>query len=190
MDKKHYILSLDQGTTGTTALLLDFSTQEHKILSQKTIQFKQYYPEQDWVEHDLEEVWLSCLKAINHVIEDSEQKISSFKAKAIKAISITNQRETLCIFSKKTGKPIHPGIVWQCKRSIALCKKLKEADLEKTIREKTGLFLDPYFTGTKISWLMENNSSVRKKILSGEALIGTIDTYLLYRLTGCSSFFY
>ncbi len=190
MKKNHYILALDQGTSSTRAIIFELTKNKHKVLAQAGIPFKQHYPKQDWVEHDLEEIWDSCLKAIKKAITLCEEKETTFKANHIKALALTNQRETLCVFSKKNGKPLHPAIVWQCKRSINICEDLKkEKNLEEQIRKKTGLFLDPYFTGTKLKWLMTEKESIKKKIVSGEAFIGTIDTYLLYRLTNAKSFF-
>ena len=145
--------------------------------------FKQHYPKQDWVEHDLEEIWTSTLKSMALTLQQA-----SLDPMEIKGISLTNQRETLCVFSRKNGTPLHKGIVWQCKRSFDICEKLKSNGIEEEILGKTGLLLDPYFTGTKIKWLIENNPELKEKIFSGEALLGTIDTYLLYRLTKGKSF--
>lgn len=189
MKAHHYILAIDQGTTTTTALILDLKSEDHRVVSQAAVGFKQFYPKQDWVEHDLEEIWCSCLKAIEKAIKQSEKIDSKFKASSLQAIGLTNQRETLCVFSRKTGAPLYPAIVWQCKRSLKICEELKSSkDLETEIQKKTGLFCDPYFTGTKIKWLIEQDSTLKTKIQSGEALLGTIDSYLLYRLSGCLSF--
>lgn len=190
MKTNHYILALDQGTTGSTALIVDISNKNsHKIISQGTVDFKQHYPKADWVEHDLEDIWNSCIEAIKKALSLAQEKNSSFKVHEIKTIGITNQRETLCVFSRENGSALHPAIVWQCKRSLQICSELKEQGLEDEIKDKTGLLLDPYFTGTKIKWLMENEPNLRSKILSGKALLGTIDTFLLYRLTREQSFF-
>lgn len=183
MDSRNLILAIDQGTSSSRTLIFDLSHRPHKTLAQASVDFKQHYPKQDWVEHDLEEIWQSTLKSMALALEQA-----SLDPTEIKGISLTNQRETLCVFDKKSGKPLHHGIVWQCKRSFEICEKLKSEGKEDDIRNKTGLLLDPYFTGTKIKWLLETNPELKEKIFSGEALLGTIDTYLLYRLTNGRSF--
>lgn len=189
LHEPHFVLSLDQGTTGTTALLFDLGVTAHQLISEGTNDFSQHYPSSDWVEHDLEEILNSCEEAIRECLVTAKKKFPTFNEKKIKTIGITNQRETLCVFEKNSGKPLRKAIVWQCKRSAKICEDLKKNDLEKTIQNKTGLLLDPYFSGTKIKWILENEKTISKKIHSGEALLGTIDTFLLYWLTAGKSFF-
>ncbi len=185
----HFVLSLDQGTTGTTAILFDLGTTPHYLVSEGSKDFPQHYPSSDWVEHDLEEILNSCEEAMRECLIKAKKKFPTFKETQIKTIGITNQRETICVFEKNSGKPLRKAIVWQCKRSAKICEDLKKNDLEKKFQNKTGLLLDPYFTGTKIKWILENEKTISKKIKSGEALLGTIDTFLLYWLTGGKSFF-
>lgn len=187
--KSHFVLSLDAGTTGVTAFLLSFTPSgEQKILASKTVDFKQYYPEATWVEHDLDEIWEATTQATKQACLKASQKDSGFHKSKIKSVGITNQRETLCLFSRREGKPLRKAIVWQCKRSLSLCEDLKKEGLEPLIKKKTGLLLDPYFTGTKLKWVLENEPEIKRKLESGEGLIGTIDTYLLYKLTRGKSF--
>lgn len=184
-----YLLAIDQGTTGTTALVLDVCQKDSpEVLAKFTVDFTQYYPNPGWVEHDLEEIWKSVDVACQQVMSLAASKSSQFLAKDILAIGITNQRETLCTFERGTGLPLCPAIVWQCKRSAGLCQKLKKDGLENLVRNKTGLLLDPYFTGTKMTWVTENYPDVASKLKNGQAIWGTVDSYLLYRLSGCLSF--
>lgn len=177
-----YIISIDQGTTGSTVLLMDFSNSKNpKIIDKSTTNFPQHFPESGWVEHDLDEIWQSISTSLTKVLSKSEFQQKNI---AIAGIGITNQRETLCVFEKGTGKPLCRAIVWQCKRSAAICRELKDRGLEPLFREKTGLLLDPYFTGTKLTWLLRENSSVARALKEERALVGTIDSWLLYRLTG------
>ena len=177
---KVFILSVDQGTTGTTALLVDVSEKTAlKIVGRSTVNFPQHFPKADWVEHDLDEIWLSVVQACNEACMQGEARAIHFSRKAIVAIGICNQRETLCVYDRETLKPLARAIVWQCKRSSAICKRLKDEGLEARIRQKTGLFVDPYFSGTKIRWLLENNADLARQIKNGSALLGTIDTFLL-----------
>jgi glycerol kinase len=170
------ILAIDQGTTSSRAIVFD-GTMKIAGLGQK--EFTQFYPASGWVEHDPEEIWQSVLWAAKQALRKAK-----LKASAIAAIGITNQRETVVIWDKATGKPIHKAIVWQDRRTAPLCAKLKKAGLEKTFSKKTGLLLDPYFSGTKIAWLLDNVKGARKRAEKGELLAGTIDTFLVWRLTG------
>ena len=188
MDFK-YILSIDQGTTGTTSSLMEFTqNQKPKFISSFTQDFLQHYPKNNWVEHKLDEIWTSVLISISKTLEFASLKNKNFHKNKICAIGITNQRETLCTFSRKSYEPLYPAIVWQCKRSLNICKKLREMGYSKTIYDKTGLFIDPYFTGTKIKWLMDNNDSIRREVHKGNALFGTIDTFLTYKITDGKSY--
>lgn len=170
------ILSIDQGTTGTTAILWD---EQGLPLGRASREHRQYYPQSGWVEHDPEEIWASTLA----VIKEALQKAGAEPAQ-ITAIGITNQRETVVFWERSTGKPLANAIVWQCRRTAPLCQKLKDAGHIELFHEKTGLVLDPYFSGTKVRWALEHIPSVQVAAHNGELLCGTIDSYLLYRLTG------
>jgi len=172
---KQYVLAIDQGTTGSTALLIDHQL---RILARATVEFPQYFPKPGWVEHDLDEIWKSVVTAVEKVTGNLDKS-------TICTIGITNQRETTCLWSPdKEATPLAKAIVWQDRRTADTCAKLKKRGLEKKIRRKTGLLLDPYFSGTKLQWLLENVSGAKKKANEGKAKFGTIDSYLLYRMSG------
>jgi len=175
-----YVLAIDQGTTSSRAIIFDGAMQ---AVGQAQREFPQIYPQSGWVEHDPEEIWQSTLWAIRTAIDKSAIKTSD-----IAAIGITNQRETVVVWDRATGQPIHNAIVWQDRRTARLCDELKSKGLEKTFTEKTGLLLDPYFSGTKLSWLLSNIAGARARAELGELCFGTIDTFLLWRLTGGKSF--
>ncbi len=184
-----YVISIDQGTTGTTALVVDFSRPTHsEIIGKHTVDFTQHFPQNSWVEHDLDEVWSSVVAAMSRAIEIAESKHKGFHKNKIASIGITNQRETLCIFERRSGRPLCRAIVWQCKRSAEIVRQLKSEGYEGLFRQKTGLVLDPYFSGTKLRWVLENNPDLKKQILAGTAGIGTIDTYLISRFTSGQSY--
>ena len=184
-----FILAIDQGTTGTTVLVVDVTKPDATaIVGKQTIDFTQHYPQTGWVEHDLDGIWSSVAQAAAQAVAQAAAAHKDFEPKQIIAIGLTNQRETLCVFERKTGKPLTRAIVWQCKRSAEICNRLKAEGLEATIRAKTGLVLDPYFSGTKITWLMENRSDLAAQLRQGTAVLGTIDTYLIARLTGSEAF--
>jgi glycerol kinase len=183
MSSEVYILSIDQGTTGTTALLFAINDKKPALVAKNTQQFPQYFPQAGWVEHDLGEIWRSATQAINNVLNEVKAKNSRFAVNKIAAIGITNQRETLCVVEAKSGKPLRKAIVWQCKRSTDICRRLRDQGLQHSVSEKTGLLLDPYFSGTKLTWLMENDDEVTRRLKAGKAKIGTIDTYLISQLT-------
>jgi glycerol kinase len=170
-----YILVIDEGTTSTRAMLFNEKMQSVSV-SQK--RFKQYFPKPGWVEHDAEEIYANVEKTICEAIQ-----IAGIKPSEITSIGITNQRETIVPFDKKTGKPTHRAIVWQCRRTADMIKKLKEDGIEAEIHKRTGLFLDPYFSGSKIRYLKENIPETRSN-----TYFGTIDAFLVYRLTGGKSF--
>ena len=179
---KDLILSIDQGTTGSTALFIDISNpRQPRVASKSTVDYPQHFPAAGWVEHDLNEIWKSVCDSIERALQPLGGKAALPR---IAGIGISNQRETICIFDRKTSRPICRAIVWQCRRSSDICTDLKAAGHESMIREKTGLVLDPYFSGTKISWLMKNNSDVSRALNDGSAVIGTIDCWLLHKLTG------
>ncbi|MGB4371288.1 MAG: glycerol kinase GlpK [Dethiobacteria bacterium] len=170
------ILSIDQGTTGTTAILWD---ERGWPLSRANREHQQYYPQSGWVEHDAEEIWTATLA----VAKEALQKAGTEPA-GLTAIGITNQRETVVFWERSTGKPLANAIVWQCRRTAPRCYELNKAGLLAIFQEKTGLVLVPYFSGTKIRWALENNPAVQEAARRGELACGTIDSYLLYRLTG------
>lgn len=170
-----YILSIDQGTTGTTVLLVDSNG---NIVSQGYKEFTQHYPQPGWVEHNPDEIWEATRDAIKEALDKTDTDIS------IAGIGITNQRETTVIWDRKTGKPIYPAIVWQCRRTAEICNELRtEAGVAEDIRAKTGLVIDPYFSATKIAWVLDNVNGARAKAEKGELAFGTIDTWLLWKLT-------
>ena len=167
------ILSIDQGTTGTTVLLVDV---HGNIIAQGYQEFTQYYPQPGWVEHNPEEIWNATLQAIDALFAEEN-------ALNIVAIGITNQRETTIVWDRQTGKPIHPAIVWQCRRTADMCASLEKQGITEEIKAKTGLVLDPYFSGTKIAWILDHVSGARERAEHGELAFGTVDTWLLWKLT-------
>jgi glycerol kinase len=171
-----FILAIDQGTTSSRALLFDGKM---KIAGVGQKEFAQHYPASGWVEHDPEEIWSSVLWSVKAALKKAGRDASE-----IAAIGITNQRETVVIWDRQTGKPIHPAIVWQDRRTAPLCQKLKKQGLEKKFTKKTGLLLDPYFSGTKIAWMLDKVKGARKRAERGELLAGTIDSFLIWRLSG------
>ena len=166
------ILSIDQGTTGTTALLVDING---NIIARGYQEFTQYYPNPGWVEHNPEEIWAATLQAIDALFDDHPLNIA--------AIGITNQRETTVVWDRQTGKPIHPAIVWQCRRTADLCASLEKQGVAEAVKAKTGLVLDAYFSGTKIAWILDHVDGARERAARGELAFGTIDTWLLWKLT-------
>jgi glycerol kinase len=171
-----YILAIDQGTTSTRAIIFD---KNRKNAGSAQKEFTQIFPASGWVEHDPEEIWKTVLATVKAAI-----KKSGIEASQIAAMGITNQRETVVVWDKATGKPIHNAIVWQDRRTSTMCMKLKAQGLEPLFTKKTGLLLDPYFSGTKLSWLLDNVRGARKAAERGEILFGTIDAFLIWRLTG------
>jgi glycerol kinase len=169
------ILAIDQGTTGTKVLLFNRGSQ---ILAQAYREITQYYPQPGWVEHDLKEIWNSVVDLINEVVSHNNDEGN------IKAIAISNQRETAAVWERRTGAPLAPAVVWQCRRSVEICKDLMNAGLEDLARRKTGLRIDPYFSGTKLKWLLDNIPMLKEKAQKGEVCFGTIDSWLLWNLTG------
>ena len=172
---KNFILSIDQGTTSTRSILFDLKGKP-VFVSQK--EFKQYYPKDGWVEHNPEEIWVTTKKVIKEII-NKNKKIKG----NILTIGITNQRETTLLWDSKTGKCVYNAIVWQDRRTANLCNKLKKKGLENLIKSRTGLLLDPYFSATKIKWIIENIPSAKKLLKKNRLLFGTIDTYLIWKLT-------
>ena len=171
-----YILSLDQGTTGSRAVLYG---EDGKPVAIARRDVKQIYPRRGWVEHDALDIWNNQLDAARSVIADS-----GISADDILAIGIANQRETAVIWDKG-GQPYAGAVVWQCRRTSPMCDSLKEEGLEDYIYDRTGLKVDPYFSATKFRWLMDNVPAIRANVAGGNVFIGTMDSYLLYMLTGC-----
>ena len=170
-----YILSLDQGTTSSRAILV---AQDGTIHASAQKEFKQIFPEPGWVEHDPNEIWSSQASVMAEVLAKG-----GITPQEIVAIGITNQRETTVVWDKKTGKPIYNAIVWQDRRTTALCRELKEKGLESLFRERTGLLLDPYFSGTKLAWILKHVPDALNKAKKGELAFGTIDSWLIWKLT-------
>ncbi|WP_136808842.1 glycerol kinase GlpK [Desulfosediminicola flagellatus] len=171
-----YVLAIDQGTTSSRAIIFN---QEFEIVSVAQQEFEQFFPQSGWVEHDPEEIWSSTLSTCRKALDKA-----NLKAEQIAAIGITNQRETTLIWDRETGKPIHKAIVWQDRRTADFCFELAEAGHDPMIKEKTGLLLDAYFSGTKITWMLDNVEGAREKAEAGKLAFGTVDTFLLWRLTG------
>ena len=172
---KKFIVSIDQGTTSSRVVLFD-TKGNIQFISQ--YEFKQYFPRNGWVEHNPNEIWLTTIKALKQVIK----KAISLKGQIL-TIGITNQRETTILWNKKNGKPIYNAIVWQDRRTQEYCKFLKNKNYENTFRKKTGLFIDPYFSATKIKWILDNVKISKKLLKSNNLLFGTVDTFLIWKLT-------
>ena len=171
-----YILAIDQGTTSSRAIVFDG---ERKIAGVGQKEFTQHFPQDGWVEHDPEEIWESVVWSIRTALEAAKVTASD-----IAAVGITNQRETALIWDRATGQPIHNAIVWQDRRTSAYCAELKAAGHEAMVTERTGLLLDPYFSGTKVKWLLDHVEGARERAERGELAFGTVDTFLIWRLTG------
>jgi len=172
----NYILALDQGTTSSRAIIFDHAGQIKGVAQQE---FPQIYPQAGWVEHGPQAIWASQLDCAREALEAAK-----IEARQIAAIGLTNQRETTLVWDRNTGQPIHNAIVWQCRRTAPMCEKLKKDKFDRVIRRKTGLVTDAYFSGTKIAWLMDNVKDARKRAANGELAFGTVDTWLINRLTG------
>ncbi|WP_425269290.1 glycerol kinase GlpK [Halobacillus trueperi] len=173
---KQYILSIDQGTTSSRAILFNH---EGQIVETAQKEFEQHFPKPGWVEHDANEIWTSVLACIADVLRKSDVEASQ-----VAGIGITNQRETTVVWDKNTGKPIYKAIVWQSRQTQSICNELKKQGLEDTFRDKTGLLLDPYFAGTKVKWILDNVDGAKEKAKNGDLMFGTIDTWLVYKLSG------
>ena len=174
-----FILAIDQGTTSTRAVLFDGDMQAVGTAQQE---FPQYFPKAGWVEHDLDEIWDSVVATCRQVLAET-----GVAAADLAGIGITNQRETTAVWDKATGAPLHRAIVWQDRRTVEICEALRGGGHEDMIRHKTGLLLDPYFSGTKASWILDQNPEARDRAARGELLFGTIDSFLIWRLTGGAS---
>ena len=177
MQKKKYILAIDQGTSSTKSLIFD---ELGMVIAKGTENLFTNYIDNGFVEQDPEEILRNVLKSVEKCLQQFLGK--GFSANEIAALGISNQRETFVIWDQ-TGKPLYPAVVWQCKRSVQICEQLKEKGLSDTIQQKTGLIIDPYFSATKLIWLFQRNEAIRTAIINGTAYFGTIDTWLLYKLT-------
>ncbi len=174
------ILAIDQSTSVTKALLYDVTG---KQIDKASLDHQQHYPQPGWVEHDAEEIWCNVLSVLGSLVRKNRALIPG-----LVCLSITNQRETIVVFDRKTGRPLHNAIVWQCRRGASICSELVEAGHNEQVRQLTGLKIDTYFSASKLKWLVRNKPEIRAKLTNGEALVGTIDTYLIYRLTGGRTF--
>jgi glycerol kinase len=174
--KEKYILALDQGTTSSRAILFD---KKGGVVHTSQKEFKQYFPKSGWVEHNANEIWSSILAVIASVL--SEKNI---EAEQIEGIGITNQRETTVVWDKNTGIPVYNAIVWQSRQTAEICDQLIAAGHNDTFRDKTGLLIDAYFSGTKVKWILDNVEGAREKAVRGDLLFGTIDTWLVWKLSG------
>lgn len=172
---KKYVISLDQGTTSSRAVAFDRNA---RIIGMRSQEFKQHYPNPGWVEHDPHDIVNSQLKALKALLNDYK-----IKPEEIDSIGITNQRETIIIWDRETGKPIYNAIVWQCRRTAPICEQLKKDGYEEMIKEKTGLVIDAYFSATKIKWILDNVVGARELAKKGKLVAGTVDTWLIYHLT-------
>ena len=175
-NKKKYVISLDEGTTSCRAVVYDKNGQP---LGSKQREFTQIYPKPGWVEHDAEEIFKCQLKVLQSLLIEKE-----IRHDEIAAIGITNQRETVVIWDKKTGKPVYNAVVWQCRRTADYCESLMKEGWTEKIRSKTGLLIDAYFSATKIKWILDNVPGLRERAERGELLAGTIDTWLIWKLSG------
>jgi len=172
---ERYIVALDQGTTSSRTLVFDAKA---NIVSMVQQEFTQFYPQPGWVEHDPREIWATQSATLTQALAQA-----GIAPDEVAAIGITNQRETTVVWEKTTGKPVYNAIVWQCRRTTGICNRLKQMGLEDTIKRTTGLVVDPYFSGTKIAWILDNVEGARQKAENGELLFGTIDTWLIWNLT-------
>ena len=176
MSKAGHVLAIDQGTTSSRAIVFD---RRGKIVATSQREFEQHYPQSGWVEHDAEVIWRDTVDVSREAIEKA-----GLEASAIGAIGITNQRETVVLWDRLSGEPVHRAIVWQDRRTAVFCRKLKADGHEPVVQERTGLLLDPYFSSTKLAWLLDNVAGAREAAVKGDLAFGTIDSFLLWRLTG------
>ncbi|EGR1153071.1 glycerol kinase [Vibrio parahaemolyticus] len=175
MTEQKYIVALDQGTTSSRAVILDHDA---NIVSVAQREFTQIYPQAGWVEHDPMEIWATQSSTLVEALAKS-----GIRSDQLAAIGITNQRETTIVWNKETGKPVYNAIVWQCRRTADICEDLKSRSLEDYVRDNTGLVLDPYFSGTKVKWILDNVEGAREDAEAGKLLFGTVDTWLVWKMT-------
>lgn len=171
-----YILAIDQGTTGTTVSVLN---QQGDLVAKSNQEYPQIFPKPGWVEHNPEDIWGSVTATISKTLQ-----VANIQGSDIAAIGITNQRETVVVWDRANGTPVYNAIVWQCRRTTAICDKIKKTAMANKIQKKTGLVVDPYFSGTKIQWILKNVEGVKARAKAGHLAAGTIDSFLLWRLTG------
>lgn len=171
-----YILAVDQSTSGTKAILFD---RRGRLVKRVTVEHKQYYPKPGWVEHNPEEIYRNTVKAVELVLKGGNlDRLEPL------AVALTNQRETAVVWDRRTGKPVYNAVVWQCQRGKRICSDLKKEGYEELIKERTGLILDPYFSASKIKWILDNVPGARKRAEAGDLIFGTIDSWLIWNLTG------
>jgi glycerol kinase len=173
---RRFVLALDQGTTGSTALLID---PDGAVRARGYAELPQHYPQPGWVEHDPAQIWTTIVQAASQAVASS-----GVTPAEIAAVGITNQRETTVLWERDSGRPVGNAIVWQCRRTAALCERLKADGVEPELRRKTGLVVDPYFSGTKIRWMLDHDPALRPRAERGELCFGTVDSWLLWQLTG------
>src|SRR5213594_3733976 len=176
MTGRRHVLALDQGTTGSTALVVD---PEGRVLARGYAELPQYFPRPGWVEHDPEEIWTTVERAARAAL--GEARVAGAE---VAAIGITNQRETTILWDRASGAPLYRAIVWQCRRTAPICERLRAEGAEPLVRERTGLVLDAYFSGTKIRWLLDHVPGARARAARGELAFGTVDSWLIWKLTG------
>jgi glycerol kinase len=172
----HYILSLDQGTTSSRAIIFD---EKAEVIGSAQKEFEQHFPQDGWVEHNPNDIWSSTLESARQALSKA-----NIEASSVAGIGITNQRETTVVWDRKTGNSIHNAIVWQDRRTSEFCESIRERGLEEKISSRTGLVIDPYFSASKISWILNNIAGARQRAENGELAFGTVDTFLLWKLTG------
>ncbi len=172
---KKYIIALDQGTTSSRAIIFD---KNMNIVAKSQREFSQIFPEPGWVEHNPMEIWASQRSVLTEVVAKS-----GISLKDVAGIGITNQRETVVVWDKNTGEPVYNAIVWQCRRTAEICEQLKNKGLEEYVKDNTGLIIDAYFSGTKVKWILDNVKGAREKAENGKLLFGTVDTWLVWKLT-------
>jgi len=170
-----HVLAIDQGTSGSTVLVVDA---EGRVRARGYAELPQYYPEPGWVEHDPEEIWSTVSEAARQALG-----AAGIDGTAVAAIGITNQRETAIVWDRATGVPVHRAIVWQCRRTASMCDRLRAEGFEPLVRERTGLVLDAYFSGTKIRWLLDHVPGARARAEQGALAFGTVDSWLVWKLT-------
>ncbi len=173
--ERKYIIALDQGTTSSRTVVLDHDA---NIICSSQREFSQIYPKAGWVEHDPLEIYATQYSTMTEALAHA-----GIQTDQVAAIGITNQRETTIVWNKKTGKPVYNAIVWQCRRTAEICEELKEQGLEDYVQDNTGLVIDPYFSGTKIKWILDNVAGAREQAEAGNLLFGTVDTWLIWKMT-------
>ncbi|MEL6368622.1 MAG: FGGY family carbohydrate kinase, partial [Pseudomonadota bacterium] len=176
MSKKTYILAIDQGTTSSRAVVFDANLQ---VVASAQQEFTQHFPQSGWVEHDAEEIWDSVMTVCRDALNNA-----NISATEVASIGITNQRETTIVWDRQTGKPISRAIVWQDRRTAEICRGLAGEGHGPVVERKTGLRLDPYFSATKLAWILDHTEGAREKADAGQLAFGTVDTFVLWRLTG------